>query len=82
MNQFGISIYLGAGYKKNKEIIEKAHKNNAKYAFTSLHIPEETISDYEKEVKSLLNLCELNNLNLIVDVGPRTLKKLGFKDFI
>jgi len=81
MNQFGISIYLGTGYEKNKEIIEKAHKYKAKYAFTSLHIPEETVSNYEKEVKSLLNLCELNNLNLIVDVGPRILKKLGFKDF-
>lgn len=81
MYTFGISLYLGTGYKKNKEIIEKAHKNNAKYAFTSLHIPEETVSDYEKEVKSLLDLCESNNLNLIVDVGPRTLEKLGFKNF-
>lgn len=81
MNQFGISIYLGTGYEKNKEIIEKAHKYKIKYAFTSLHIPEETVSNYAKEVKSLLNICELNNLNLIVDVGPRTLQKLGFKDF-
>lgn len=81
MYAFGISLYLGTGYEKNKEIIEKAHKNNAKYAFTSLHIPEETVSDYEKEVKSLLDVCESNNLNLIVDVGPRTLEKLGFKNF-
>lgn len=81
MNSFGISLYLGTGYKKNKEIIEKAHKNNAKYAFTSLHIPEEIVRDYQKEVESLLTICKVNNLNLIVDVGPRTLEKLGFKDF-
>jgi len=82
MNQFGISLYLGTRYEKNKEIIEKANRNNAKYAFTSLHIPEETVKDYEKEVKMLLNLCKVNNINLIVDVGPRTLEKLGFKNFI
>lgn len=81
MNQYGISLYLGTGYEKNKNIIEKAQRNNAKYAFTSLHIPEESIEDYEKEVKALLEICKINNLNLIVDVGPRTLGKLGFTDF-
>ncbi|WP_160691357.1 MupG family TIM beta-alpha barrel fold protein [Clostridium sp. C2-6-12] len=81
MYTFGISLYLGTGYEKNKEIIEKSNKNNAKYAFTSLHIPEEKVNNYEEEVKSLLNLCKLNNLNLIVDVGPRTLEKLGFSNF-
>ena len=81
MNEFGISIYLGTGYEKNKNIIEKAVKNNAKYAFTSLHIPEENLENYEAEVKKLLNLCNINKINLIVDVGPRTLKKLGFNNF-
>ena len=81
MYTFGISLYLGTGYEKNKKIIEKANKNNAKYAFTSLHIPEETVDNYEEEVKSLLNLCKLNDLNLIVDVGPTTLEKLGFNNF-
>ncbi|CAI3598873.1 Conserved hypothetical protein, DUF871 [Clostridium neonatale] len=81
MNEFGISIYLGTGYEKNKIIIEKAVKNNAKYAFTSLHIPEENLENYEAEVKKLLNLCNTNKINLIVDVGPRTLKKLGFNNF-
>lgn len=81
MNEFGISIYLGTGYKKNKNIIEKAVNNNIKYAFTSLHIPEENLENYEEEVKKLLNLCNINKINLIVDVGPRTLKKLGFSSF-
>ena len=81
MNEFGISIYLGTGYEKNKNIIEKAVNNNIKYAFTSLHIPEENLENYEEEVKKLLNLCNTNKINLIVDVGPRTLEKLGFKNF-
>ncbi len=81
MNEFGISIYLGTGYEKNKNIIEKAVKNNAKYAFTSLHIPEENLDNYEVEVKKILDLCNTNKINLIVDVGPRTLKKLGFNNF-
>lgn len=81
MDQFGISLYLGTGYEKNKEIVEKAHKHHAKYAFTSLHIPEESVSDYEKEVKALLDICKINDLSLIVDVGPRTLEKMGFKSF-
>ena len=54
MNEFGISLYLGTGFEKNKEIIKKAHENNAKYAFTSLQIPEETVADYQSEVKRLL----------------------------
>lgn len=81
MSEFGISLYLGTGFEKNKEIIRKAHESNAKYAFTSLHIPEETVDDYQFEVKRLLKLCKENGLNLIVDVGPRTLEKLGYKNF-
>lgn len=80
MNKFGISLYLGTGYERNKEIIQKANNNNVQYAFTSLHIPEETVDDYQDQVKKLLGLCKLNGLKLIVDVGPRTLEKLGFKD--
>ena len=34
-----LTACLGTGFEKNKEIIKKAHENNAKYAFTSLHIP-------------------------------------------
>lgn len=81
MSQFGISLYLGTGREKNREIIEKAGNANAKFAFTSLHIPEEHVSDYAVEVNELLTLCREANLSLIVDVGPRTLEKLGYTDF-
>lgn len=81
MIQTGISLYLGSGMKKNLEVIQKAYKAHATYAFTSLHIPEEQVQDYQKEVKELLEACKQHNLHLFVDVGPRTLDKLGYVSF-
>lgn len=77
MNQLGLSLYLGSGKQTNLEVIAKAKKANMKYAFTSLHIPEESISDYKKETLDLLQACNDANLSLMIDVGPRTLEKLG-----
>ena len=73
----GISIYFSNSYEKNEKIIRKAISNGAKYAFTSLHIPEETGIDYHTEVQKLLAICKAGDLRLIVDVGPETLEKLG-----
>ncbi|MEG2800188.1 MAG: MupG family TIM beta-alpha barrel fold protein [Erysipelotrichaceae bacterium] len=81
MIETGISLYIGSGIDKNTEIVKKAYEAHVTYAFTSLHIPEETVADYQKEVKLLLNLCKTYKINLFVDVGPRTLDKLGFKSF-
>ncbi|MBE6831408.1 MAG: DUF871 domain-containing protein [Ruminococcaceae bacterium] len=79
MRQFGISLYLGTGYDKNTKIVEKAVQANVKYAFTSLHIPEESVGDYAAEVDKLFGLCKNSGLSLIADVGPRTLEKLGYE---
>lgn len=79
MSQFGISLYLGTGRKRNGEIIAKARQAGIRYAFTSLHIPEESVRDYAEEVKSLLELCKNSDISLIVDIGPRTLEKLGYE---
>lgn len=79
MNNVGISLYLSSGIKKNENIVKKAHKAKVKYAFTSLHIPEENIDNYADEVKELLNLCAEYDLKVIADIGPRTIEKLGFK---
>ncbi len=81
MSQFGISLYLGTGYEKNVEIVAKAKQANVKYAFTSLHIPEENVNDYAVQVKKLLDVCERSDVSLIVDIGPRTLEKLGYRSF-
>lgn len=73
----GISIYFSNSFDKNEKMIRKAIANGVGYAFTSLHIPEETGIDYQKEVQKILNICREGNLKLIVDVGPETLEKLG-----
>lgn len=73
----GISIYFSNGMEKNEQLIKKAVENGVKYAFTSLHIPEETGVDYRRDVQRLLKICREGRLNLIVDVGPETLEKLG-----
>ena len=74
-----ISLYLGTGIEKNREIIHKAKNAKVKYAFTSLHLPEERVEDYNKEVNKLLELCTLAGIKLIIDIGPRTIEKLKLK---
>ena len=62
--KFGISLYLGSGYEKNLEVVKKANQANIRYAFTSLHIPEEAVTNYQEEVKRLLDLCKKYQLHL------------------
>lgn len=73
----GISLYFSNGMEKNIKLIKKAVKSGVKYVFTSLHIPEETGVDYRVDMQKLLLACKEGKLNLIVDVGPETLEKLG-----
>lgn len=73
----GISLYFSSGMEKNEALIKKASENGAKYVFTSLHIPEETGVNYRLDIYRLLTQCRKEDLNVIVDVGPETLEKLG-----
>lgn len=73
----GISLYFSNGVEKNELLIKKAVESGVKYVFTSLHIPEETGVDYRSDIQRLLGKCRESELNLIVDVGPETLEKLG-----
>lgn len=77
MNTFGISLYLGTGMEKNAEVLKKAQAANIRYAFTSLHIPEEHAEDYGRDIQELLSMCKSAGIVLITDIGPRTLQKLG-----
>lgn len=77
MEQLGISLYLSSSEKTNQEVINKAEKAHMKYAFTSLHIPEESVADYRSETIKLMESCRDAGLSLIIDVGPRTIEKLG-----
>lgn len=73
----GISIYLGTGLNKNLEILKKAKNAKISLAFTSLHIPEENTTDYESEIKRLLEKCKEYGIQLIADASPETVKKLS-----
>lgn len=73
----GISLYFSTGAAKNEGIIRKASACGVKYAFTSLHIPEENGVEYKKDIRRMLKSCFEGGLQLIVDVGPETLEKLG-----
>lgn len=79
--KIGISLYLGSGFEKNREIVEKARAAHVEYAFTSLHIPEETGFDSQTEIQRLLKLCQENGIHLITDISPNTLPKLGCSSF-
>lgn len=73
----GVSVYFSNGIEYNERIIEKARKAGASYAFTSMHIPEETGIDYGRDARHILKLLSEAGMALIVDVGPETSEKLG-----
>lgn len=73
----GISLYFSNGIDNNEKMVKKAVEHGVKYAFTSLHIPEETGVDYRSGIRRIIQLCREGGMHLIVDVGPETLEKLG-----
>lgn len=77
----GISLYFASGYEANAEVVAKAQAAGCHYAFTSLQIPEEEGIDYRTEARRLLELCKKAEINLIADVSPATLSKLGVQKF-
>lgn len=77
----GISLYFSNGYEANARVVAKAAKAGVRFAFTSLHIPEETGVDYRTEALRMIALCRETGIALIADVSPVTLQKLGCADF-
>ena len=77
----GISLYFASGYEANAKVVAKARAAGCHYAFTSLQIPEEEGIDYRTEARKLLELCRKAEINLIADVSPATLSKLGVQKF-
>lgn len=79
--ELGISVYLSYEIDEIKTVLQKAAQHNFKYAFTSLHIPEENTNKYIDKIKSLIEECKNLNLFPMVDVSPRALKMLGIEKF-
>jgi len=79
MVKLGFSIYIGTGKQKNIEVINKAAKTGMKVAFTSLHIPEESNVDFLSQTADILAACKNAGIEVMADVGPRTVEKLKLK---
>ncbi|EPD77063.1 MupG family TIM beta-alpha barrel fold protein [Atopobium sp. oral taxon 199] len=73
----GVSLYVGSGFEKNACMLKKAYEAGARYTFTSLHIPEETSAEYQRDARDLIRFCGEKGVHLIADVSPHTLEKLG-----
>lgn len=70
----GISTYFkDLDYK----YLERASEIGAKYLFTSLHIPEEDLSNLDEQLTTFLEKVNDYNLSLVPDISPRTFEKLG-----
>jgi uncharacterized protein len=79
MFELGFSMYVSSGKEKNLHIVEKARNAGLKYAFTSLHIPEESDIDLKSEMNEVFEACKAAGISIIADIGPRTVEKLGLK---
>ena len=75
----GISVYLSSPVQDIERTIEHGAAAGARYAFTSLHIPEDGGAAYANKVRQVLSLLSARGIALIADVGPRTCDLLGLK---
>lgn len=73
----GISVYF---QDYDEKYLKKAAQAGAKYIFTSLQIPEEDYSDLDQKLPRFFELCNELGLEVIPDVSPATLEKLGIKE--
>lgn len=75
----GISIYLSSPLQDIERTIERGAAAGARYAFTSLHIPEDGGAAYADKVRHVLSLLSAHGIALIADVGPRTCDLFGLE---
>lgn len=75
----GISIYLSSPVQDIERTIERGAEAGARYAFTSLHIPEDGGAAYADKVRQVLSLLSARGIALIADIGPRTCDLLGLE---
>ena len=74
----GVSIYLSKErVKKQEEWLKVAKKNGFSSIFTSLHIPEDDPGTYKELIQILGKQALENEMELMVDVSPKSLHHLG-----
>ncbi|QIK70018.1 DUF871 domain-containing protein [Erysipelothrix sp. HDW6C] len=70
----GISSYFK---DLDYDYLKRASEIGAKYLFTSLHIPEEDLSQLDQELPIFLKTCQELGLQIVPDISPITFEKLG-----
>ncbi|WP_454016003.1 DUF871 domain-containing protein [Bacillus sp. Marseille-Q7846] len=74
----GVSIYLSKErVKKQEEWLKVAKENEFSSIFTSLHIPEDDPGTYKDLIQILGKQALENEMELMVDVSPKSLQHLG-----
>ncbi|PHG46661.1 DUF871 domain-containing protein [Bacillus wiedmannii] len=74
----GVSIYLSKErVKKQEEWLKVAKENGFSSIFTSLHIPEDDPGTYKELIQILGKQALENDMELMVDVSPKSLHHLG-----
>lgn len=74
----GVSIYLSKErVKKQEEWLKVANENGFSSIFTSLHIPEDDPGTYKELIQILGKQALENEMELMVDVSPKSLHHLG-----
>jgi uncharacterized protein len=76
---YGISIYLSESDTFNQDWIQKAATKGFQYIFTSLHIPEEKDISFVKKVKQLGEWAQETHMEVMADVSPSSLERLGLR---
>ncbi|EJS65273.1 DUF871 domain-containing protein [Bacillus cereus] len=74
----GVSIYLSKErVEKQEEWLKVAKENGFSSIFTSLHIPEDDPGTYKELIRILGKQALENEMELMVDVSPKSLHHLG-----
>lgn len=81
MFEIGFSIYASGERDINTRILEKVWDADFSYAFTSLHIPEEATPEMQQAQHDLFQSLRDLNVEVIADIGPRTLHDLKMTSF-
>ncbi len=73
----GISVYLS---DIDTHYLEAASALGIKYIFTSLHIPEENLTNIDDILPCFLEKTQKLNMSIIPDISPYTFEKLGLEN--
>ena len=77
IHMLGVSIYLSKERVKKQEEWLKVAKKRVFIYFTSLHIPEDDPGTYKELIQILGKQALENDMELMVDVSPKSLHHLG-----